>query len=546
MLTRFINALLVDGSGEKPRTAHITVEGDTILAVDDPGTDSHPGARVIDVQGMILCPGFIDTHSHSDLVLLENPMVWPKLRQGVTTEILGQDGISMAPLPLEYLSRWRKNIAGLEGTSDVIQWDYLTTGGYLNRLQESGVGTNICYLVPHGNVRMEVMGLGEQTASELQIQQMCDVLQRELDGGGCGLSTGLIYPPCTYADTRELRALCSVAATNDVPLVIHQRSEADAILDSMEEVLGIGRSTGVHVHFSHFKICGKNNDDKLPRVISMLDGAGRDGLNVTFDQYPYIAGSTMLSAILPPWAHSGGTEELLKRLADPVIRKRMIDEIYTTSCQWDNFVTFAGPDGIFVTSVHSEKNKDVIGKTLTELGKQRNTDPVNAAVELIFEEENGVSMVDFYGLEKHVREFMLRPEMNVCTDGLMHGMVHPRTFGAFPRVLGKYARDEQLMTIEDAVRKMTLKPATTFGIEKRGKIANGWFADMVVFDPDTILDTATYTDPKQHPKGIEMVMVNGKIAYGGSRFDIPDYLKNHPAGCVLGAKRSPAEIKTGW
>lgn len=533
MLIRFINALLVDGSGEKPRPANVTVEDDIILSVDEENLDSQPFDTVIDVMGLVLCPGFIDTHSHSDLVIMENPMVMPKLRQGVTTEILGQDGISMAPLPHEYISRWRKNIAGLEGTSDTINWDYLTTEGYLNQLQKSGVGTNVTYLVPHGNVRMEVMGLGENRANDSQLQEMCDVLQRELDSGGCGLSTGLIYPPCTYGDDRELRALCTVAAANNVPLVIHQRSEADGILESMVEVLEIGRSTGVHVHFSHFKICGKYNSDKLSQVIGLLDKARNDGMNVTFDQYPYVAGSTMLAAILPPWAHSGGTEKLLERLDDQTVRQKIISDIYDTPSSWDNFVAFAGPDGIFITNVQSEKNKYVIGKNLTELGKEQGTDPVNAAIELILEEENGVSMVDFYGLEEHVRAFMLRPEMNVCTDGLMHGMPHPRTYGAFPRVLGKYSRDERLMNLEEAVRKMTLQPATAFAIEKRGRITKGWFADIVIFDPEQIIDTGTFTDPKQYPDGMEMVMVNGAVAYDGDRLDIPEGVKKHPAGRVL-------------
>ena len=533
MLTRFINALLVDGSGEAARPASVTVRDEVIIGVEDGNSAGLPADVVIDLQGLVLCPGFIDTHSHSDLVLLEDGMVWPKLRQGITTEILGQDGISMAPLPAEYISRWRKNIAGLEGTSEIIGWDYLTTSGYLERLQESGVGTNVAYLVPHGNVRMEAMGLGAEPASDEQIGEMCEVLQRELDGGGCGLSTGLIYPPCTYADLRELGALCRVAAENGVPLVIHQRSEADGIVESMEEVLAIGRTTGVHVHFSHFKICGKGNSGKLGPVIGLLDKARDEGMTVTFDQYPYVAGSTMLSAILPPWAHSGGTEKLLERLADPAVRKRVIDDIRTTPSSWDNFIDFAGPEGIFVTNVQSGKNKALIGKNLIELGRLRRVDPVQAALELILEEENGVSMVDFYGLEEHVREFILRPEMNVCTDGLMHGMPHPRTYGAFPRVLGRYARDEKLLSLEEAVRKMTLQPATTFGIDKRGRIAAGWYADIVVFDPDTIVDTSTYTDPRQFPEGIEMVMVNGSVAWAGTRPDIPAALYGQPAGRVL-------------
>lgn len=533
MRTQFINALLVDGTGSPSRAASITVDNDIIIEVGEPAGDTHPADKVIDLKGLALCPGFIDTHSHSDLVLLEDGMIWQKLRQGITTEVLGQDGISMAPLPLQYVSQWRKNIAGLEGTSDVVQWDYRDTRRYLSRLEQAGVGPNVCYLVPHGNVRMEAMGLGERAATETELQEMCNILQRELDNGGFGLSTGLIYPPCTYADMRELNALCSVAACNKVPLVIHQRSEADAILESMQEVLQLSRETGVHIHFSHFKICGKYNDPKYPQVVDLLDSAAREGLRVTFDQYPYVAGSTMLSAILPPWAHAGGTEELLKRLADPQIRLRMFEDIHTTPSCWDNFIAFAGVDGISITNVQTEANRYAIGKTLVQLGEIRKTDPVTAALDLILEEENGVSMVDFYGLEEHVKGFMLRPEMNVCTDGLMHGTPHPRTFGAFPRVLGKYSRDERLMPLEEAIRKMTLQPATTFGITKRGRIAEGWHSDIVVFNPDTVIDTATYTAPAQYPRGIELVMVNGCIVYEGETIGKSKHHIGHPPGSVL-------------
>jgi len=378
---------------------------------------------------------------------------------------------------------------------------------------------------------MEAMGLGQQQANDSELARMCAILQRELDSGGRGLSTGLIYPPCTYGDRRELTALCRVAADNKVPLVIHQRSEADAILESMQEVLHIARETGVNVHFSHFKICGKYNDDKYTKVSGLLDEAAANGLRVTFDQYPYVAGSTMLSAILPPWAHAGGTEELLKRLTNQNDRRRMLDDIHTSPCDWDNFVAFAGVDGISITIVQNEKNRYTIGKTLTEIGKLRGTDPVSAALDLILEEENGVSMVDFYGLDKHVRGFMQRPEMNVCTDGLMHGTPHPRTYGAFPRVLGKYARDERLMPLEDAIRKMTLQPATTFGIARRGRIAAGCFADLVLFNPKTVIDNGTFTKPRRHPTGIELVMVNGAIAFASDSGTAIQW--GQPAGRIL-------------
>ncbi|WP_419787058.1 N-acyl-D-amino-acid deacylase family protein [Pseudodesulfovibrio sp.] len=525
MSIRIDNARIIDGSGAPARKGSVRIEGDTITGVSTGLPDAD---QVIDAGGLVVCPGFIDTHSHSDLAIMEEPYILPKLRQGVTTEILGQDGISMAPLPKEHIPAWRKNLAGLEGESDSLDWAFINTDGYLARLEQSGVGGNVGYLIPHGNVRMEAMGLDDKPATEADLDVMAAILRRELKAGGFGLSTGLIYPPCTYGDKREMEVLCSVAAEFGRPLVIHQRSEADTILDSMAEVLDIGRTTGVHVHFSHFKICGKNNADKFERVLGLLDQAAADGLEVTFDQYPYVAGSTMLGAILPPWAHAGGTDKLLARLADPKARARMIRDIHNGIEGWDNFVDFAGVDGIFVTSVKHEANQDAIGKSLTKLGAMRGKEPLEATLDLLLQEENGVGMVDFYGLEEHVTAFMARPEMNVCTDGLLGGTPHPRTYGAFPRVLGKYVREEGIMPLEEAVRKMTSRPAGTFGIEKRGLLAPGNYADLVLFNPDTVLDKGTYTDPRQHPDGIEMVMVNGVIVHGQSAS-----LPTTPPGKVL-------------
>eukprot|EP00831_Metopus_contortus_P081450 TRINITY_DN8568_c0_g2_i2.p1 TRINITY_DN8568_c0_g2~~TRINITY_DN8568_c0_g2_i2.p1 ORF type:complete len:505 (-),score=81.52 TRINITY_DN8568_c0_g2_i2:489-2003(-) len=434
----------------------------------------------------------------------------------------------MAPLPTRYIQAWRKNLAGLDGESETLDWTYKTTDGYLSQLEQNGVGTNLAYLVPHGNIRMEAMGLDDNKAGKADLDSLCAILSREFDAGAFGLSTGLIYPPCTYADKTEMEALCSVAAEYGRPLVIHQRSEADTIIESMNEVLDIARKTGVHVHFSHFKICGKNNADKFEPAINLLDRANADGLTVTIDQYPYVAGSTMLGAILPPWAHAGGTEKLLERLADKKARSRMLHDIEHGIDGWDNFVAFAGLDGIFVTSVKTKANMDAIGKNLIELGEMRGKAPLDVALDLLLSEENAVGMVDFYGLEEHVKAFMTRPEMNVCTDGLLGGTPHPRTYGAFPRVLRKYVREEKIMSLEEAVHKMTGKPATTFGIEKRGFIKPGYYADLIIFDPETIHDTGTYIDSMQHPLGIELVMVNGSITY-----DVEHSTPTAPNGNVL-------------
>jgi N-acyl-D-amino-acid deacylase len=542
MRIRFDDVLLIDGTGADPVLGSLLAADGLIAAVLPGGAGGAdlPADTVIDGHGLALCPGFIDTHSHSDLVILANPMVWPKLRQGVTTELFGQDGISMAPLPPSHVGAWRKNLAGLEGVCGDIPWDHRDTAGYLALLEERGVGVNAGYLVPHGNVRMEAMGLDARPATDAELEAMCGVLARELEAGGMGLSTGLIYPPCTYADGREMAALCRVAAEHGAPLVIHQRSEADDVLGSMREVLAWGRETGVHVHFSHFKLCGVYNADKFGAMLGLLDAARAEGLDVTFDQYPYVAGSTMLSAILPPWAHAGGTDALLARLRDPAAREKILRDVQTFPCDWDNFVAFAGLDGIFVTAVQSAANGDAIGKSLVELGAMRGTTPLEAALDIIEQEENGVSMVDFYGMEEHVEGFMARPEMNVCTDGLMFGKPHPRAYGAFARVLGLYARERGVLSLQEAVRKMTSQPARVFGIDRRGELRVGHHADLVLFDPARVRDVGDYTDPCRHPEGIELVMVNGVTAYGSARALGNERLAAAPSGAVLRRGRAGA------
>ncbi|RGZ00097.1 D-aminoacylase [Clostridium sp. AM58-1XD] len=503
------NGFIVDGSGKPGFKADLLIEDDKIVKIGE--VEAADGAEVIDAEGLAVAPGFIDTHSHSDLQILVNPEIMPKVMQGITTEILGQDGISMAPLPKQYISPWRKNLAGLDGDSDDIDWNYETTENYLKMIDEVKPGLNECYLVPHGNIRMEAMGLENRLPNDEELEKMRQITRREMEAGAVGLSTGLIYMPCAYSESKEIIEMCKVVAEYDGSFVIHQRSEADTILDSMEEVIKIGRESGVKIHYSHFKVCGKKNWDKIDKVVELLEKAQAEGIKVSFDQYPYVAGSTMLGVILPPWVHDGGTDNVLKRLADPELRKRMVYDIEHGIPGWDNFVEFAGLDQIFVTSVKHEKNADAVGLSLTQLGALRGKDPYEATFDLLLEEENAVGMVDFYGTEEHVQLFMKRPEMNACTDGLLGGKPHPRVFGAFPRILGKYVREDKALTLEEAVYKMTKKPATTFNMTGRGELAEGNYADICIFNPETVIDKGTFTDPIQYPEGIEYVIINGDV-----------------------------------
>ena len=470
-------------------------------------------AKVIDAAGLAVAPGFIDTHSHSDLDVLLRPQVLPKVMQGITTELLGQDGVSMAPLPTQYISPWRKNLAGLDGDTDEIDWTYETTDNYLKMIEKAHPGLNEMYLVPHGNIRMEAMGLDNRLPTDEEIEKMKAITRREMEAGAMGLSTGLIYIPCAYSESKEIIEMCKVVAEYDGVFVIHQRSEADTILDSMKEVIEIGRKSGVKVHWSHFKVCGKQNWDKIDAVLELLEEAKKEGITVSFDQYPYVAGSTMMGAILPPWVHDGGTDKAVARLADPELRKKMVYDMEHGIPGWDNFVDFAGFENIYVTSVKTEKNADAVGLSIVELAEKRGVDPYTAAFDLLMEEENAVGMVDFYGTEEHVKRFMMRPEMNACTDGLLcPGKPHPRLYGSFVRILGKYVREENLMSLEQAIYKMTAKPASVLGLTDRGTLKVGNWADITIFDPNTVIDKGTFTDPIQFPDGIAYVIVNGQVA----------------------------------
>jgi N-acyl-D-amino-acid deacylase len=519
------NGKIIDGTGSPWYYGDIGISNGIIKKI---GKLNHiESVETIDAQQQIVSPGFIDMHTHSDLVILDEPLIEAKVRQGITTDLLGQDGIAAAPLPSEYVSPWKKNMAGLNG-SPPIEWDWRTVGDYISKIEANKPSYNLAVLVPHGNIRMEVMGLDNRLATDQEIEKMQRVLRRSLDEGAVGLSTGLIYPPCCFAEMKELEALCQVIAEYGVPLVIHQRSEGDEILESMQELVDMMKRCGAHLHFSHLKNCGKDNWHKTADVLKTIDLARADGLEVTFDQYPYTAGSTMLSAILPPWAHDGGSEKMLERLKDSVQRKRMVSEMATALKGWDSISKWADWDGIIITAVATEESKGFVGKTIKEIGAIKNTtDYANLALDLILQEKNAVGMIDFVMNEESVQAILAHPAGTIGSDGLLGGEPHPRAYGSFPRILGKYVRENHVLSIEEMIRRMTSQPARIIGLQDRGIIREGMAADIVIFNPDSIIDQATYETPRQHNKGIDYVIVNGQIVINKEQ----SYRK--PAGVVF-------------
>jgi N-acyl-D-amino-acid deacylase len=342
---------------------------------------------------------------------------------------------------------------------------------------------------------------------------MQDVLRGALRDGAYGLSTGLIYPPCCYSDTRELIALCQVAAEAKTPIVVHLRSESDRLLEALEEMFEVGVRSGVHVHVSHFKIAGKNNWPKLSRVKDAVAAASRRGIRVTADQYPYIAGSTMMGAILPPWVHAGGPEQALERLASPEQRARMKAQLLEPGeVDWDNFWKWSGPEGIVIADIPSGRHPERIGKTVAQAALAEQRDPVDFAFDLLQSERLGVAMVSFSQSEDVVEALMREPYVNACTDGLLGGRPHPRAFGTYPRILGKYVRERGVLSLEAAVRKLSGLAADAFGFHDHGYLTAGKRADVVLFDAQRVMDTATFEEPMQYPRGIEHVLVGGQWA----------------------------------
>ena len=537
------NGLVADGSGRGLYPADVAVCRNYILAIDAP--NSLHAMEELNCKGLVIAPGFIDTHSHSDLRVLVEPELPMKIRQGITLEVFGQDGISVAPIRTADQPQVARSLAGLDGDLGRA-WDWQSVAEYLAAIERARPAIDCAYLVPHGAVRLSVMGMEDRKARPEEIAAMQKLIRQSIREGALGLSTGLIYPPCCFADTAELIELCRTVAEFDGIFVSHMRSESDYIEDAIAEMIEIGKQSGVRVHISHFKIAGRENWNRIDSVLAMIEQAQAEGVRVTADQYPYVAGSTMLGAILPPWAHAGGVEETLKRLASAEERGKMRAAMLDRSrSEWDNFWKWSGPEGIVIPDIPSGNHPELIGKNLSQAACLKNradqvseADAVEFALDLLLAERMGVGMISFSQSEDVVCQIMQQPYVNVCTDGLLGGKPHPRAYGTYPRILGRYVREQNLLSLDEAVRKMSGLAAETFQLERYGKIEDGAKANLVVFNPHHVIDCATFEDSRQFPKGIEHVIVAGvpAIRYGES------YLPEH--GKAIKSELQPPETFT--
>jgi N-acyl-D-amino-acid deacylase len=504
------NGTVYDGTGRPGRRADVGVRGDRVAAV---GNLARQRARAeVDARGMAVAPGFINMLSWSTESLLVDPRSMGEIKQGVTTQIMGE-GWSMGPLNAEMK---RQMVAEQGDWKFDVEWT--TLAEYLQHLERRGVSQNVASFVGATTVRMYVLGEKDVQPTREQLEQMKELVRREMEAGALGVGSSLIYAPAFYAKTEELIELCKVAAKYQGKYISHMRSEGNKLEEAVAELIRISREAGLPAEIYHLKAAGKENWPKMDRVIRMVNDARRRGLKITADMYMYPAGSTGLNAALPPWALDGGYEELFKRLQDPATRRKIIDAIRTPTDEWENLYLAAGsPERVLLVGFKTEKLKPLTGKTLAEVARVRGTSPEETIVDLMLEDRTRVDAVYFLMSEENIEKQLRQPWVSLGSDAasmategvFLKSSTHPRAYGNFARLLGHYVRDRKVLTLADAVRRLSGLPATNLGLADRGYLRPGMFADVVVFDPATIADRATFEKPHQYAVGVHHVFVNG-------------------------------------
>src|SRR6478735_6510717 len=500
-----------DGTGTEPRQADVAIRGDRIVGIGD--FKSAKANAVIDAKGLAVAPGFINMLSWSTESLIQDGRSQSEIRQGVTTEIMGE-GESMAPVN----DRVREH--KIREQTDIkydIPWN--TLAEYLQYLEKRGVSCNVASFIGATTIREYVIGYEDKQPTPEQLDEMRELVRKEMEAGALGIGTSLIYPPAFYAKTDELIELCKVASKFQGKYISHMRSEGNQLFEALDELLRIAREANIPAELYHIKAAGRKNWPKADELLARIERAQKEGLNVRANMYTYIAAGTGLDACLPPWTEDGGYPALFKRLRDPAMREKIAAEVRIDSDAWENLYLAAGsPDKILLVGFKSEKLKPLTGKSLAEVAKMRGKDPVDTAMDLISEDESRIGTIYFVMSEENVKKELAKPwisfgsdEASQAPEGVfLKSNPHPRAYGNFARVLGKYARDEKVITVPEAVRRLSALPATNLGLDHRGHLKEGMFADVVVFDPATIADRATFEKPHQYSVGMKHVFVNGQ------------------------------------
>ena len=499
-----------DGTGGEGHVADVAIRGDRIVGVAD--FASAVAKKTIDARGLAVAPGFINMLSWSSESLIQDGRSQSEIRQGVTTEIMGE-GESMGPLN----DRMKARI--LREQTDIkfeIKWN--TLAEYLHYLEQRGISCNVASFLGATTVREYVIGLEDKQPTPEQLDQMRELVRKEMEAGALGIGTSLIYPPAFYAKTEELIELCKVAAKYQGKYISHMRSEGNQLLEALDELIRISREAGIPAEVYHIKASGEKNWPKEDELLDRIEATQKEGLKIRANVYTYTAAGTGLDACLPPWTEDGGYPALFKRLRDPATREKIAAEVRVDSDAWENLYLAAGsPEKILLVGFKSEKLKPLTGKSLAEVAKIRGKDPIETIMDLISEDESRIGTIYFLMSEENVKKELGKPwisfgsdEASQAPEGVfLKSNPHPRAYGNFARVLGKYARDEKVIALPEAVRRLSALPATNLGLDHRGFIQDGMFADVVVFDPATIADRATFDKPHQYAVGMKHVFVNG-------------------------------------
>ncbi|MEK6334944.1 MAG: D-aminoacylase [Acidobacteriota bacterium] len=509
---------VIDGSGRPAFVADVAIKGDRLARIGN--RRGATAKRIIDARGQIVAPGFIDMLGQSESYLLIDPRAMSKVMMGVTTEITGE-GESIAPINEKQI---REQEDFLKKYNLTIDWR--TLDEYFKRLKKQGTGVNFGTFVGATQIREYVIGYDDRPPTAAELEQMRQLVADAMKDGALGVSTSLQYVPARFAKTDEIVELAKVARQHGGIYITHQRSEANAIDDSMKEVFEIARRAQIPVEIWHLKTAYKQNWGRMPEILRRIANARRQGLKITADVYPYIAGSTSLTACLPPWALEGGTERMLERLKDQQTRERLKREITADSKTWENiYLGSGGPGGILIASVVNRDLESWQGKRLAEVATAQNKDPLEALFDFILADRGQTGAIFFMMTESDMLAALKSPFVSICTDNgaratdgpLSGSKSHPRGWGTYPRILGHYVRDQHLMPLEFAIHKMTGLPASNLGLKHRGLLREGNFADVTIFDPKTVIDRATFEEPNQYPVGINFVIVNGEIEVDGGK-----------------------------
>ncbi len=507
------NGFVIDGTGKNEFHADIGIKDGRIVLI---GKSAELDARnIIDAKGLKISPGFIDIHSHTDADLIINPKAESKIRQGVTTEITGQDGFSWGPLGGPEIDLTRKNF--LEQYGEELKW--IRLGDFLNDFSKRKFSVNIATMIGLGTIREYIIGLDDRKATSEEILKMQNEVIRAIEEGAIGISTGLEYTPGSFASTEELIELCKVAPEKFRIYASHIRNEDNFVLEAIDEAIEIALKSKSRLQISHLKVSGKSNWSKVDQLIEKIDKAINSGLDLHADRYTYVAYHTNLSALFPLWARDGGTEKFLDRLKDKNLEKNIREYVEKKVSNLDG-----DWNGVLISSVGKEEFKHYQGKTIQQLSEEFGMDGFETSVKVIMDNENQVMMMGFGMEENSTEKILAHPAVMISSDAGSHApyppmnreIAHPRAYGTFPRAISKYVRERKICSLEEMIKKMTSMPADKLGIKERGRIAEGYFADIVIFDFNKIQDKATFTEPHQYPDGIPYVIVNGEIVIANS------------------------------